>query len=62
MSKYGEMIQRGQVCKAFDCKQKDSCIFKEPLCEFKNGCPHVYSKSICLICSNNDICIYKERR
>lgn len=61
MSRTGEMIERGQTCKAFDCRQKDTCIFKEPLCEYKMGCPHVFEKSICKTCSNERFCIYKER-
>ena len=61
MSKVGEMVQRGQTCKAFDCRQKDTCIFRETLCEFKMGCPHIYEKSICQTCFYEKMCIYKDR-
>ena len=61
MSDVKQMIPRGQVCKAFDCKYKATCINMDNLCETLPGCPYVYKASICQCCCYENMCIYKNR-
>lgn len=61
MSKLGQLVARGQVCKAFSCKRKKTCIFYGAFCEFQNGCPQMFSDSICRTCDLENMCIYKKR-
>lgn len=48
---------RDQICSDFECFYKDRCIHYDSLCDFNQGCPSIYRKSICQCCILQKVCL-----